>query len=99
MSVRSQRCVRVVALIALLALLVAPVVNPHPRPASAAAPMYPDLQTAPPAGLWIDHHKMVDDQYHYLLRFDNQVENHGGPLEIVANLAQTRDLYQNVYDQ
>ncbi len=69
------------------------------RSDAAGAPIYPDLQTAPPAGLYIEKQKLDDGRNHYLLRFNNQIENHGGPLEIVANLQQTRDLYQNVYDQ
>lgn len=66
--------------------------------AHAGAPLYPDLQTAAPARLSIDRVKLTDGKVHYLLRFDNQIENHGGRLEIVADLSVSRDLYQNVFD-
>jgi Lysyl oxidase len=61
-------------------------------------PLYPDLRTEPPAGLFIDTPTMSDGRTHYLVRFDTVVENRGGRLEIVADLAHSRDLFQNVYD-
>lgn len=65
---------------------------------SAGDPIYPDLQTASPANLWIDRQKLEDKKTHVLLRFDNTIENRGGRLEITANLNSSRDLYQQVYD-
>jgi len=67
--------------------------------ARAGAPLYPDLQSAAPSRLSFDKRVMSEGLDHSLLRFDNTVENHGGRLEIVANLQQSRDIYQNVYDQ
>jgi hypothetical protein len=63
--------------------------------ASAAGfPLYPDLVTLPPSGLYIE--RAADGRY--LLRFANTAGNLGGRLEIAVG-AGTRDLYQNVYDQ
>ena len=39
----------------------------------------------------------VDGQLRYLMRFDNVVANDGGRLEITANLAVSRNIYQNIY--
>jgi hypothetical protein len=64
----------------------------------AGQPLYPDLRTAPPAGLRLEQRRMSDGLTHYLLRFDNLIGNWGGRLEIVANFASSRDLYQNIYD-
>ncbi|GIW04898.1 MAG: hypothetical protein KatS3mg059_1518 [Thermomicrobiales bacterium] len=64
----------------------------------AGQPLYPDLRTAPPAGLRLEPRRFSDGLTHYLLRFDNLIGNWGGRLEIVANFASSRDLYQNVYD-
>lgn len=87
--------VLVVGLLAAGGLLGTPIL-----PAQAGNPLYPDLQTAPPANLWIDTRRLGDGNVHYLLRFDNQVENRGGRLEIVASAdGLTKDLYQNVYDK
>ncbi len=69
-----------------------------PLSSQAGQPLYPDLRTAPPAGLRIDQMRLSDGLTHYLLRFDNLIGNWGGRLEIVANFASSRDLYQNVYD-
>ena len=61
-------------------------------------PILPDLRTLAPSGLDIQTAQLSDGRTHYLLRFDNTVGNWGGRLEIAADLAQSRDLYQNVYD-
>ena len=97
-SVRSGRSRAIIELLT-LALVLAVGFNAFQAPlAQAGAPLYPDLQTATPDNLSIDRVKLGDGKFHYLLRFDNTVENRGGRLEIEANLAVNRDLYQNVYD-
>jgi hypothetical protein len=91
------------ALLLLLTLLMTTVSSGIAQltPASATGePVYPDLRTAPPSGLRIDKQKLADGKEHYLLRFDNEIDNFGGPLEIAADPEQNRSrtLYQNVYD-
>ncbi|MGH2558038.1 MAG: lysyl oxidase family protein [Thermomicrobiales bacterium] len=69
------------------------------EPATTAGPsLYPDLRTAPPTKLSMDTVVLGNGRTHYVLRFDNEVENHGGPLEITADYRQSRYVYQNVYD-
>gem|GEM_PF-1976036 len=90
---------RIIAGAVTVVLLFAAIANVVSAPfAQAGTPLYPDLQTPTPDGLRIERKKLDDGRYHYLLRFNNTVENHGGPLEIVADLDVSRDLYQNVYD-
>src|SRR5215218_1032 len=99
MGVRRRR-MRLLLTLLTACLVLAGAVNLLDAPfARAGAPLYPDLQTAAPARLSIQQMQMSDRQMHYILRFDNTVENHGGRLEIVANLQQSRNIYQNVYDQ
>ena len=62
--------------------------------AAVGTPLYPDLITTAPSGLYIE--KGPDGKY--LLRFANTAVNLGGRLEIAVGNG-TRDLYQNVYDQ
>ena len=66
---------------------------------AAGPPIYPDLVTPDPAGLFISRDVMADGKQHYLLKFDNTIANYGGRLEITANLAVSRDIYQAVYDE
>src|SRR6187200_819669 len=95
-----RRQLRAALSILTVCLVLASAVNLIDVPfARAGAPLYPELQTAPPTRLSIQQLWMNDGLLHYVLRFDNTVENHGGRLEIVANLQQSRDIYQNVYDQ
>lgn len=61
-------------------------------------PIYPDLQVATPDNLSFGQRVMADRKTHFLVLFDTQIENRGGPLEIVADLSRSRDLSQNVYD-
>jgi len=68
------------------------------HPSRAGQPLYPDLRTAPPTGLRLEQRRFSSGSTHYLLRFDNLIGNWGGRLDIVANFASSRDLYQNVYD-
>ncbi len=90
---------RIIAGALTVLLLLAAIANVVSAPfAQAGTPLYPDLQTPTPDGLRVERKKLDDGKYHYLLRFNNTVENHGGPLEIVADLNVSRDLYQNVYD-
>ena len=87
------------ALAIVMVLLVPAIANTwDPLFASAGAPRYPDLRTPPPGTPYLERRTMGDGLVHYLLRFDNTVENHGGRLEIAADLSQSRNLYQNVYD-
>ncbi|MBX3072205.1 MAG: SH3 domain-containing protein [Thermomicrobiales bacterium] len=79
-------------------LIVLAVVLPLSRTSAAGPPIYPDLVTPTPASLKISR-EWLNGAYHYLLRFDNTVVNQGGRLELTANLAVSRDVYQNVYDQ
>lgn len=69
------------------------------RADGAGAPLYPDLRTQPITGVSLSRETLADGKQHYLLRFDNTVANYGGRLEIEAHLAQSRVIYQNVYDQ
>ena len=66
----------------------------RPGAAAVGTPLYPDLITTAPSGLYIE--KGPDGKY--LLRFANTAVNLGGRLEIAVGNG-TRDLYQNVYDQ
>lgn len=80
-------------------LLVLPGLVSFSAPAPAAGPpLYPDLFSTEPGGLRLVR-ESVNGQLRYLLRFDNIVGNSGGRLEITANLAVSRNIYQNVYDQ
>jgi hypothetical protein len=63
------------------------------RGAAVGAPLYPDLRTSPPAGLYFER----GSDGRYRLRFDNTVGNYGGRLEIAVD--GDRDIYQNVYDR
>jgi hypothetical protein len=80
---------------ALLALLlVAVVFSSFPIGGPAAGPpLYPDLQTLAPGGLYIER----GSDGRFRLRFDNTVGNYGGRLELTVDGA--RNIYQNVYDQ
>ncbi|HEX3303824.1 MAG TPA: lysyl oxidase family protein [Thermomicrobiales bacterium] len=62
--------------------------------AAVGTPLYPDLITTAPSGLYIE--KGPDGKY--LLRFANTAVNLGGRLEIAVGSG-TRDIYQNIYDQ
>lgn len=98
MTSSNDRAARRVIVAVTALLLLAPFGTTPVRSTRAAEPVYPDLVTAAPWGLKIDTAKLDDGKTHYLLRFNNQVENFGGPFEIVANLDESRDLLQNVYD-
>ncbi|MGH2530698.1 MAG: lysyl oxidase family protein, partial [Thermomicrobiales bacterium] len=87
---------RLLLALAVLAAGLAVVIEPA---TTAGPPLYPDLRTSSPTGLYFDTAVLGDGRTHYLLRFDNEVENHGGPLEITADLRQSRYVYQNVYDK
>jgi hypothetical protein len=97
MSVARRRLI--VSVLTALLLLASALNAFDPGNVSAGDPLYPDLQTASPSNLWVDRQKLDDNRTHVLLRFDNEIENHGGRLEIVANLNQSRDLFQQIYDQ
>jgi hypothetical protein len=60
---------------------------------AAGPPIYPDLQTLAPSGLYVER----TSAGRFLLRFDNTVGNYGGRLEITVD--GSRNIYQNVYDQ
>ncbi len=80
-------------------LLVLPLIVSFSEPVPAEGPpLYPDLFSTEPGGLRLVR-ESVNGQLRYLLRFDNIVGNSGGRLEITANLAVSRNIYQNVYDQ
>ncbi len=98
--IRQRRFVAVVALLALAAVLAFPMPAGFSLPGTRAAgpPVYPDLRTATPARFLLDSVELEDGKTHHVVRFDNLVENWGGPLEITANFATSRDLYQDVYD-
>ncbi len=96
----TRRRVRIALSILTACLVLVSAINLINAPfARAGAPLYPDLQTATPGRLYIEQLVLGDGRLHYVLRFDNLVENHGGRLEVAANLQQSRDIYQNVYDQ
>ncbi|MCC6791401.1 MAG: hypothetical protein IT336_06945, partial [Thermomicrobiales bacterium] len=97
MSVARRRLI--VSLLTVL-LIVASALNAFDASiARAGDPLYPDLQTATPANLWVDRVRFDDGKTHLVLRFDNTIENRGGRLEIVANFNESRDLYKQVYDR
>ena len=87
-SVRATRCLTILVLIALELGWVGL------GTAAVGTPLYPDLITTAPSGLYIE--KGPDGKY--LLRFANTAVNLGGRMEIAVGSG-TRDLYQNVYDQ
>src|SRR6476469_2508296 len=87
-SVRATRCLTILVLIALELGWVGL------GAAAVGTPLYPDLITTAPSGLYIE--KGPDGKY--LLRFANTAVNMGGRMEIAVGSG-TRDLYQNVYDQ
>ncbi len=66
---------------------------------AAGAPLYPDLRTAKPSGLYVEAPNST--HAHWVLRFDNTVGNWGsGRLELVAvpNPDNSKTIYQNVFD-
>ena len=87
-SLRATRCLTILVLIALELGWVGL------GAAAVGTPLYPDLITTAPSGLYIE--KGPDGKY--LLRFANTAVNLGGRMEIAVGSG-TRDLYQNVYDQ
>src|SRR6476646_8804211 len=87
-SLRATRCLTILVLIALELGWVGL------GTAAVGTPLYPDLITTAPSGLYIE--KGPDGRY--LLRFANTAVNLGGRLEIAVGSG-TRDLYQNVFDQ
>ena len=65
----------------------------------AGNPIYPDLRAGQPDNVKLRFEPAATGQErHWLLRFDGITENHGGKLEIVADLSRSRDLYQQLYD-
>src|SRR5215211_3808663 len=88
---RSSRVARRLIVLLVIAIEVGWIAN---AASAAGFPLYPDLVTLPPSGLYIER----GANGHYLLRFANTVGNLGGRLEIAVGPG-TRDLYQNVYDQ
>lgn len=63
--------------------------------ALAGAPLYPDIITLPPSGLYIERNSAG----HYLVRFANTAANLGGRLEISVDSIGSKAIYQSVYDQ
>ncbi len=91
---RGQRVLGLAIVAIVLLALILPL-----APARAQGPaLYPDLVTPAPKGMRISR-ELLNGSYHYLLRFDNTVVNQGGRLELTANLATSREIYQNVYDR
>ena len=68
---------------------------------AAGTPLYPDLKTTKPSGLYFDRVTMSDGLSHYVLRFSNVVWNDGeGRLELQGDPRPDggNKVYQNVYD-
>lgn len=66
---------------------------------AAGAPLYPDIRTAKPSGLYIQAPNA--EHPHWVLRFDNTIGNWGSgrlELEAIANSDNSKTIYQNVYD-
>ncbi len=86
----------------ILAVLLVVSLLPPPEPGAAAGtPLYPDLKTTNPAGLYFDRVTMGDGSSHYVLRFSNTVWNAGeGRLELEGdpNPSGSNLVYQNLYD-
>jgi hypothetical protein len=89
--VRSSRLARRLIVLLVIAIEIGWIAN---AASAAGFPLYPDLVTLPPSGLYVER----GANGHYLLRFANTAGNLGGRLEIAVGPG-TRDLYQNVYDQ
>jgi hypothetical protein len=89
--VRSSRLARRLIVLLVIAIEIGWIAN---AASAAGFPLYPDLVTLPPSGLYIER----GANGHYLLRFANTAGNLGGRLEIAVGPG-TRDLYQNVYDK
>ncbi|MDQ2684029.1 MAG: lysyl oxidase family protein [Chloroflexota bacterium] len=85
------RRIRTVAVLIFLAVLI----GTTSPPVLAGPPLYPDLVTMPPSGLYFE----VSSSGRYLLRFDNTAANLGGRLEISVDSIGSKTIYQNVYDQ
>jgi Lysyl oxidase len=69
------------------------------QPAAAGAPLYPDIRTAKPSGLYVEGPN--GEHAHHVLRFDNTIGNWGsGRLELqaIANPDNSKTIYQNIYD-
>ena len=65
------------------------------------SPLYPDLQTLRPSGLYFESANLGDGLLHYLLRFSNTVWNAGeGRLELQGDPSPGghSGIYQNLYD-
>src|SRR5688572_2544071 len=77
--------------IVLVVMLVVPLLPL--RGAAVGAPLYPDLRTLSPKGLYFE--RSSDGRYR--IRFDNTVGNYGGRLEVTVD--GNRNIYQNVYDK
>ena len=86
------------AVVAVLLLTSLPLAAP--RQAGAGSPVYPDLRAGLPPNIKLRFEPPAAGQARrWLIRFDGITENHGGDLEIVADLARSRDIYQQVYDR
>ena len=67
-------------------------------PARAITGLLPDLQTLPPANLYLEAAVLADGRTHHLLRFDNTVWNAGlGRLELEGR--KRSKIYQRFYDR
>jgi hypothetical protein len=77
------------------AAILAVVLGNTSQPVIAGAPLYPDLVTLPPSGLYVERNSAG----HYLIRFNNTAGNLGGRLEISVDSFGSKTIYQNVYDQ
>lgn len=78
-----------------------PLVRVREIQAAAGPPLYPDLKTTRPSGLYFDRVTMSDGLSHYVLRFSNTVWNDGeGRLELQGDPRPdgSSSVYQNVYD-
>jgi hypothetical protein len=66
---------------------------------ASGTPLYPDIRTAKPSGLYVEAPN--GEHAHYVLRFDNTIGNWGSgrlELEAIANPDNTKTIYQNIFD-
>ena len=91
---------RLLPAVVTIVLVLASLPMAAPRQAGAGSPVFPDLRAGLPPNIKLRFEPPgTGAERHWLLRFDGITENHGGALEIVADLARSRDIYQQVYDQ
>lgn len=108
-AIAMRRAIRPVSVTIILCLLLGTsgrlgpsgMLSPVEDSAAAGRPLYPDLKTTRPSGLYFDRIVMSDGRSHYVVRFSNTIWNDGeGRLELRGDPKPdgSSGVYQNVYD-